>query len=430
MITRRTKAQLMVFVAITVLGVTYVGAQYAKLDRLFLDRSFEVVAHFEESGGIFVGGEVTYRGVRIGQVSDMRLTENGVDVVLDIENKWDEIPADARAMVGNRSAIGEQYVELQPRVDDGPYLEDGSSIHDTAVPIRTEALLENTSRTVSSVNQDALRTTVSELAVAFDGTGEDLQQIIDTGNAFIAEANEKFDVTTALIRSSNTVLRGQIASESSLRTFATELSRFSTAMVGADDDLRRLIDTGSGTLNELRAFIEANEVPLHELMRDLVTTGRIVVKHLPSIEYYLVVFPWVVEGAWSVVSHTVDGVRNAHFGMILSEAPVCTGGYEETNRRDPFNGEDWAMDTQVGCTEPISESNQRGPQNLPRSAPAFDGAAADRVVGSYDASTGEFVWADELPEGSLNQVGSVAPPSLGKDSWKWLYLQPLLDNRE
>ncbi len=55
MITRRTKLQLMVFVLITLVGVSYVGARYARLDRLFYDSSYTVVAHFERSGGIFAG---------------------------------------------------------------------------------------------------------------------------------------------------------------------------------------------------------------------------------------------------------------------------------------------------------------------------------------------------------------------------------------
>jgi phospholipid/cholesterol/gamma-HCH transport system substrate-binding protein len=67
MITRRTKIQLLFFVVITLVGVSYVGATYARLDRVIRDDAYTVVAHFADSGGIFAGGEVTYRGVRVGQ---------------------------------------------------------------------------------------------------------------------------------------------------------------------------------------------------------------------------------------------------------------------------------------------------------------------------------------------------------------------------
>lgn len=228
MITRRTKVQLLVFAIITLLGVSYVGARYAQLDRLVVDDTYTVVAHFDDAGGIFAGAEVTYRGVGIGDVERLVLTDEGVDVHLRIDDGNDEIPADSLALVGNRSAVGEQYVELQPRSDEAPFLEDESEIaeDDTAVPISTTTLLTNLSNTVTSVDQDSLRTTILELGTAFEGTGEALQQIIDTGNSFIETANANFDVTTALLEDSNVVLKGQVASAGALRTFARDLSLF------------------------------------------------------------------------------------------------------------------------------------------------------------------------------------------------------------
>ncbi|RNM15556.1 MCE family protein, partial [Nocardioides pocheonensis] len=68
---------------------------------------------------------------------------------------------------------------------------------------------------------------VSELGAGFKGTGGDLGQIIDTSDAFIKSANDNFDVTTALIRDSNTVLRTQSDKGSAIRSFAQNLALFS-----------------------------------------------------------------------------------------------------------------------------------------------------------------------------------------------------------
>ena len=341
MITRRTRLQLLVFVAITLLGVSFVGARYARLDRIFFDDHYTVVAHFQDSGGIFAGGEVSYRGVQIGRVGKLELTDAGVDVYLDIDNGWDEIPADSLAVVGNRSAVGEQYVELQPQEDTGPYLGDDSQIAlaDTRTPIATQKLLSDISNTVESVDKQALATTVHELGQAFAGTGTDLQRIIDTGNAFINEANDNFDVTTALIRDSNTVLTSQLDKASALRTFARELSLFSGSLAGSDQALRTVIDDGSAAATQLRTFLEDNEVDLGELFNNLVTTGDVIVKHLPGIEQILVLYPYVVEGGFTVVSKSPDtGLYDAHFGMIITDNPVCHHGYEGTDTRPPQDG--------------------------------------------------------------------------------------------
>ncbi|WP_309649504.1 MlaD family protein [Nocardioides sp.] len=420
MITRRTKVQLLIFVLITLLGVTYVGARYAKLDRLFIDDTYTVVAHFPESGGIFSGAEVNWRGVKIGRVGELVLTDDGVDVHLDIEKSFDTIPADTVAIVGNRSAVGEQFVELQPNVDSAPFLRESSEIDkaDTRTPVSTNQLLTNLSNTVSSVDQEALRTTVSEFGDAFGGAGQDLQTIIDSGNSFIEVANQNFDVTTRLIEDGNVVLTGQIASESALRNFATELAKFSETLAGADGDLRTVIDNGSATANQLRTFLEQNRVELGSLINNLVTTGEVVVKRLPGISQILSIYPYIVEGGFTVVSKSPDtGLFDAHFGMIITDNPVCHRGYESTDTRPPQDTGDRPMNEQAGCTEPPAMSNARGPQNLPgRVAP---------VIASYDEETGKLTWGNRAARAKTS-TGSVAPSTLGQESWKWLYLQPLM----
>jgi len=433
MITRRTRIQLLVFAIITLVGVSFVGARYAKLDRALIDRSYTVTAHYPESGGIFTGAEVTYRGVGIGSVGDLVLTEDGVDVELDIDKEWDRIPADTLALVGNRSAVGEQYVELQPQTDSGPYLREGSEISDVATPIATEKLLGDLSATVASVDREALRTTISELGQAFAGTGPDLQRIIDTGNSFIETADENFELTTALIEDSNTVLQGQVASESSLRTFAAQLSLFSSALAGADPALRKVIDAGSVAATQLRTFLEQNGVELSELLANLVATGEVVVRHLPALKQMLVVYPYVVGGGFVTVGKRSkqqggSGFWDAHFGLILAPTSTpCYAGYLKTRRNPESDRGNAPMPDNVGCTEPITKSNPRGTQNLPRVAPGVTGYDLGVAV---DPATGKVSWdvTDQAEEWTSGR-GNVAPPSLGEDSWKWLYLQPMLGNR-
>ena len=75
-----------------------------------------------ESGGIFPKASVSYRGVEIGKVGDMRVTPTGLEVDLEIEKDSPDVPASALAVIANRSAVGEQYVDLEPPRDGGPYL--------------------------------------------------------------------------------------------------------------------------------------------------------------------------------------------------------------------------------------------------------------------------------------------------------------------
>jgi phospholipid/cholesterol/gamma-HCH transport system substrate-binding protein len=401
--------------------VSYVGARYARLDRLVYDSAYQVNAQFAQSGGIFTGAEVAYRGVKVGQVSDMKLTRDGVEVVLSIDDDDNKIPADTLALVANKSAVGEQYVDLEPRTDKGPYLEDDSSIAtaDTQVPISTTEILTSVDRFVNSVPQDTLRTVVSELGAGFEGRGEDLGQIIDTSNSFIQAANQNFAVTTALIRDSNTVLRTQSEKGSAIRSFARDLALFSGVIADNDASLRALIDNGSATANELRTFLEQNQVDLGGLINNLVTTGEVVVKHLPGIRQILVLFPHQVASGYTVTARSGDAY-NARFGFILNPDPaVCHQGYDPKEWRSATDGSNKPMDMDARCTEPPSKTNTRGAQNAPRAGAAYRSDTGPSVA-TYDLQTGQLTWGEE-PAPAEDGAGSL----YGADSWESLLLAPL-----
>ena len=425
MITRRTKIQLVVFALITMIGVSFVGARYARLDRLVLDTSYAVTAHFTDSGGIFAGAEVAYRGVTVGKVGDLVLTSEGVDVVLDIEKKYRDIPSRTRAVVANRSAVGEQYVDLQPQTKDRPFLSDGSQIPTamTHTPIETTKLLTDIDATVRSVDKQSLTTVVDELGKAFNGTGDDLGRIVDTSDSFIRTANDNFEITTALLEDGNTVLDTQIAKTSAIKSFSRDLALFSTTLADSDPDLRRVIENGSATANQLRTFLEENKVDLGQLINNLVTTGEVTGRHLDGTELILVVYPYVVAGGYTVVDKDPStGLYDAHFGLILQQEPkVCKAGYN-TRQRDPNTDRgDLPMNTDARCTEPAGQSNARGAQNTPRRAgPSYRAP----VVGSYDRDTGRLRYTSANPSGDITYTGGAAR-LMGEDSWKWLLMQPL-----
>ena len=74
MFSRKTKVRLGLFLVIAVVGIGYTGARYAGLDRLVGAGGYTVTAELPDSGGLFTNAEVTYPGVAVGRVSDLRLT--------------------------------------------------------------------------------------------------------------------------------------------------------------------------------------------------------------------------------------------------------------------------------------------------------------------------------------------------------------------
>ena len=225
MITRSVKLQLLVFLLISLTGMAYAGARYADLDRFFTDQGYKVAADFVDSGGIFKGAEVTYRGVPVGEVSDLQLLPDGVRVQMLLRPGTD-VPSDTRAQVGNRSAVGEQYVDLLPQRDGKPFLDAGDVIprQNTSIPIQPTELLVNLDDFVTSIDTDDLAVVLDELGAAFDdGTGESLQRLVDSGDRLTKAATEALPETIALIRDGNTVLDTQNQTSGQFRSFNRDL---------------------------------------------------------------------------------------------------------------------------------------------------------------------------------------------------------------
>ena len=142
MITRGTRLKIGAFVLVALLGISYVSATYV---GLFKSASTVVTMQLADSGGIFTNAEVTYRGVTIGRVGQLRLTSDGIEVDLELDSDAPRVPAETEAVVANRSAVGEQYVDLRPKSDGAPYLEAGSVIPRSATktPPPVDGLLSN-----------------------------------------------------------------------------------------------------------------------------------------------------------------------------------------------------------------------------------------------------------------------------------------------
>ncbi|HEX3004030.1 MAG TPA: MCE family protein, partial [Angustibacter sp.] len=238
MVTRGVKLQLIAFVAIALVAVSVLSANYVGLFDKVAGGRYVVTADFGDSGGIFSGAEVTYRGVTIGKVDRLRLTDGGVLVDLRLD-RGTQVPRDTLAVVENRSAVGEQYVDLQPRSSQGPYLTAGSRIAraDTRTPTRIDTVLLDVDRLVRSVDKNDLSTTVEELGKTFAGGGTDLQRLIDAGDALTQSATEALPETTRLIQDGRTVLATQKASGSDIRSFSADLADLSSQLRGSDADL-------------------------------------------------------------------------------------------------------------------------------------------------------------------------------------------------
>jgi phospholipid/cholesterol/gamma-HCH transport system substrate-binding protein len=422
-ITRGVKAQLLAFAAVTAVGVSYVGAEYTGLVDDVLSRGYTVRADFADSGGIFPGAEVTYRGVPVGRVSDLRLTGSGVSVGLRIDDGAPRIPADSLAVVADRSAVGEQYVDLQPRRSAGPYLMDGSGIPRgrTRTPLPVTDLVLGLDRLVNSVGKDDLRTTVDELGQAFAGTGPDLSRLVDSGNSLVESATDSLPQTVSLIEDSRKVLKTQADQGSAIKSFSHDLAALTAQVKASDGDVRKLIGNAVPAAQQVNSLLRSTRPYVPVLLANLVSGGQITLARLPGVEQALVTLPVTVAGSYTVI----PGDGTTHFGLTVNadDPPACTQGYG-TRQRDPSDTSTRPANTGAHCAAPrSSKTSVRGAQNAPGARAASGGADQAAYVSPYDPETGTATG----PDGTPVEIGSTGgeQSTFGKESWQWLLVGPM-----
>ncbi|MDT8909793.1 MlaD family protein [Amycolatopsis sp. PS_44_ISF1] len=403
MLLRRTKFQLVAFAIISVVALVYALIRFAGLGTVFGGSGYTVKLELNDSGGIFTNAEVTYRGYNIGRVGQLRLTRTGLEAELKIDPSAPPVPANLAVVVANRSAVGEQYVDLQPKVDSGPFLAGGSVIPaaKATTPVSTDRLLSDLDSLAASVPTDSLRTVVDESYDAFRGTGGDLQTLLDTARSFTTTAQQYLPQTVTLLDAGGQVLDTQNDEAANFASFSKSLNELTGTLKASDPQLRKLIGITPQVADQITQVVTETGPGLGALVANLLTTANLTVTRLDGIEQGLVTYPALAAAAPSVA----PGDGTAHLGLVLNlfNPPVCTKGYL------PFSQYRTGADTKVRpadenayCAEPKgSPINVRGSQNAP-----YNGVPVAPTQQDVNANAGRS--AQELQDERDAQVPGVA----------------------
>jgi len=366
-ISRKTRIQLVAFVVLAVVGIAYVGMKYAGLGNLLGSSTYTVTMKLADTGGIFTNAEVTYRGVDVGRVGALHLTEQGADVELKINKDAPKIPAEGlRAEVKNLSIIGELYVDLTPATMTGPQLRDGSVIDtaQTQTPVAPATLLAQLNRFLKSVPADQTGVVLHETSEAFAGGGASMARLLDSSSDLIKAAQQSLGDTKRLISDGAVVLRTQNATGNDVLSFSHSLDLLAKTLKSSDSDLNRLIATAPMATTQLSDLLRESGPGFSRLVADLLTTSRLLDPRGDALRQLLIVYPALARAAYSAL----PGDGYAHFGLVVNafDPPPCTRGYESTTRHAGTYTGNPPVNSNATCAEPSgSPIAVRGTQNAP-----------------------------------------------------------------
>ena len=129
------------FVAVGLAALLMLALKVSNLAQVNRDGGYQLVARFDNVGGLKVRSPVTIAGVRVGQVSDIQVDPQTFEAVvrLVISPRY-RLPKDSSAQIYTAGLLGEQYVALEPGGEE-ELLQDGDEIKLTQSAIVLERVL-------------------------------------------------------------------------------------------------------------------------------------------------------------------------------------------------------------------------------------------------------------------------------------------------
>lgn len=369
MLTRLVRNQLIIFAIASVVGVTVMVVKYMQVPTLLGIGRITVTMELPASGGLYRFSNVTYRGSQIGKVTELRLTRIGAEATLSLDTS-PRIPEDLQVAVRNVSAVGEQYVDLRPNTDSGPYLQDGSVIpmQRTSLPQPIGPVLNRVESLVDSIPEAKLGELLDESFHAFNGSGYDFGSMVDSFAKLAVDLKGVAGQTRALIDDSVPLLDAQARSADSMRSWLRSLAGVTGQLRQNEPQIRTLLNSGPAFAQEVSALLTAVKSTLPVLLANLTTIGQILVTYNPSLEQLLVLLPPHIAATQSQsLVNNATGIAQGDFAMTMGDPTPCIVGYLPPSAwRSPAETAD--VDTPDGLYCKLPQDSPiavRGARNFP-----------------------------------------------------------------
>jgi phospholipid/cholesterol/gamma-HCH transport system substrate-binding protein len=384
-------------------------------------QGYRVTVSFSEATQLATEADVRISGVPVGRVKTIEPDKQTgrSNVVIELDSRYAPLPSDARAILRQKTLLGETYVELTPGNADTEPVADGGTLAESQVSDTVQ--LDEIFRTFDADTRLAFQTWMQEQARAIGDHGQDVndalgnlapfaedtavlvdilnrqegavsQLVSNTGVVFEA-LTERGDQLRSLIENSNRVFQATAARDEQLKeafialpTFEREsaqtLERLAEFSVDTDPLITQLRPAArelSPTLQDLGALAPDLEALFREL-GPLIDASR---AGFPAAERVLEdARPLIaqLDPAMRQLTPILDfvGLYKRELTAFFANTAAATqagdnnGHYLRTT--NPLNPENLAVyPRRVGTNRPNAYAKPGNFDQLPQGMPVFDG---------------------------------------------------------
>lgn len=237
-----------------------------------------------ESGGLLANQDVTVRGIPVGRITAIKLTDRGVEAVAAI-NATTRIPRSSPVHVSGLSAAGEQYLDFRPEHSSGPYLSDGTVIGEeqTTIPMSLPRIIDDSRGALAQLDPQRLSALFAELRVSRDGPRK-LAAIFDGASFLASTLDGVLPHTVALLRNTQVAFTTLTDVNPGLRQTTVNLQNVLGGVAAMDGGFRTLVDQGGGQLATVDNLIADNRENMVQLLGNLTTVSQLLYLRIPALQ--------------------------------------------------------------------------------------------------------------------------------------------------
>ena len=256
---------------------------------LFGARSYVLTVDLPHAGSLVTQSDVRIGGVTVGKIEkiDLDPTDTQARAEIEIDAQYAPLPSDTRAIVRQKTLLGETYLELTGGTEQAKSVPDGGHLPDARVARQTQ--IDDIFNALDPRTRQAFRIWMRNAAVAVNGRGLDLNDALGNLSPFLVKADQVLAVLDRQhvkmgqgIRDTGQFFQALTQRDGELASAITKSNQVFGALASRDTalaDTIRILPTfereGRLTLARLRRFAD-DATPLVTALRpaarDLVPT--------------------------------------------------------------------------------------------------------------------------------------------------------------
>jgi virulence factor Mce-like protein len=266
----------MVIFALSCFGLlTYIWKSFGGPSPL-APKGYRIQADFDEATQLSNTADVRISGITVGRVKKTELGGDRTRVEMEIQRRYAPLPIDTRAIVRQKTLLGESYVELTPGDKRKGVLFDNGRLRRSQVERTTE--LDEVTRALDIDTRRDLQRFVKAVA-ALDGEGDDLNAALGQLPRFTRDSTDllgtldrEHEAVRALVNDGGTVLEALGRRSGELAGLVRSADAVLATTARRDRDLAETVRILPTTLAELRPTLEqvrALSIEARPLVREL-----------------------------------------------------------------------------------------------------------------------------------------------------------------